>query len=102
LIVAPSVTCYLYYSWYLLPQNKRVVKKNYSCRNLTYWTGFVHRLSLGDNVRERTDSIFQWPVNIVTIDAECSSETLMTINQTWWCHKPRQCRDLLSIQITSL
>jgi len=38
-------------------------------------------------------------VKIVTIDAEYSSQTLMTINQTWWCHKPNQCRDLLSIQI---
>jgi len=27
LIVVPSVACYLYYSQYLLPQNKKVVKK---------------------------------------------------------------------------
>jgi len=61
---------------------------------------------LGDNFEEYTDCIFRWPVKIVTIDTECSSQKLMTINQTWWCHKPSQCRDLLSIriaiQITSL
>ena len=57
-------------------------------------------------VQEYTDSIFRWPGNIVTIDCKCSSQTLTTINQTWWCHKPSQYRDPLSIhiaiQITSL
>ena len=100
LIVAPSAACYLYYSQYPLPQNKRLVKINYSSRNLTYWTGFVHRLLLGDNIEEYADSVFHWPVKIVTTDTECSSQKLMTTNQTWCCHKPSQCRDLLSIQIS--
>ena len=56
--------------------------------------------------RNISDSILHWPVKIVTTDAEHFSQTLMTINQTWWCHKPNRCRDLLSIhtaiQITSL
>ena len=40
--------------------------KNYRSGNLTYWTGFVHRLSLSDNVEEYTESIFCWPVKITT------------------------------------
>ena len=35
---------------------------------------------------------------VVTTDAKCSNQTLMTIKQTWWCHKPSQCRDSLSIE----
>jgi len=58
LIVAPSVACYLYYSQYLLLQNKRIVEKTHSCGDLSYWTDFVHRLSLGDIVQEYADSIF--------------------------------------------
>jgi len=37
-------------------------------------------------------------MKIITIDAECSSQTLTTINQTW-CHKPRQCRDLYKLHV---
>ena len=90
----------------LLPQNTRLVKKkNYSCRNLTYRSGFVRRLLLDDSFEDYTDCIFHWPVKTVTTDTECSSQKLMTKNQTWWCHKPSQCRDLsiqTAIQITSL
>jgi hypothetical protein len=32
-------------------------------------------------------------VKVEIIDAECSGESLITINQMWWCHKPSQCRD---------
>jgi hypothetical protein len=53
---------------------------------------------LGDSVEEYTDCVFHWPVKI-TVVAECSTQTLMTVNQTWWCHKPSQCRDLLNIRI---
>ena len=34
LVVAPSAAFYLYHSQHLLPQNKRLVKKNYSSMNL--------------------------------------------------------------------
>jgi hypothetical protein len=40
----------------------------FSRGNLTYWTDFVHKLSLGDNVEEYTVSIFCLTVKIVTID----------------------------------
>jgi hypothetical protein len=40
----------------------------HSCGNLTYWTGFIHKLSLGGNFEEYTDSNFCWTVKIATID----------------------------------
>jgi hypothetical protein len=43
---------------------------NYSHGNLTYWTDFVHKLSLGDNIEEYTGSIFCWTVKVVTIYEE--------------------------------
>jgi hypothetical protein len=53
-----------------ISQNNVFFFFNYSHGNLTYWIGFVHKLSLGDNVEEYTDSIFCWTVKIVTIDEE--------------------------------
>jgi len=67
---------------YPLPQVRSFLNINFSCGNVTYLIDFVHRLTSGDNVQEYTDSIFCWPVKIVTIDAEYSSQTFMSINQT--------------------
>jgi hypothetical protein len=74
---------------------------NYSHRNLTYWTGFICKLSLDENVAEYADPVFCWLVHIIKIDAEYFSNTLMTINKTWWCHKPSQCIDIHCIRIAT-
>ena len=81
LIVAQSAAYYCYQSQYLLPQNKMVVRKiialgtvltkEVSCINFL-WVRLL---------KEYTDSICSWPVKIVTVDAECSNLTLMTITQ---------------------
>ena len=102
---APRCTClilarFLQLSWQKLGSWIILAVALVTMQMLCHWP------NNNNNVQEYTDSIFWWPVTIVTIDAKCSSQTLMTINQTWWCHKPSQCRDPLSIhiaiQITSL